>query len=79
MSILQGVVLVLVAGWGTTVVLVRDPLRQAVVAGIYGLLLAVFFFAVQAPDVALSEIVVGTIALPVMLLLTLSRVREGGE
>ncbi len=65
--------MVLVAAGGTAVVLVRDPLRQAIVASIFGLLLALLFFAFQAPDVALSQIVVGSVALPLMIVLTLSK------
>jgi energy-converting hydrogenase B subunit D len=72
-TVLQGVLLVLVAAGGTAVVLVRDPLRQAIVASIFGLLLALLFFAFQAPDVALSQIVVGSVALPLMIVLTLSK------
>jgi uncharacterized MnhB-related membrane protein len=34
------------------------------------------FFTVQAPDVALSEIVVSTVSLPVMILLALRKVRQ---
>ena len=73
MTVLQGVLLVLVALGGTAVVLVRDPLRQAMVAGIFGLLLGLLFFAFQAPDVALSQIVVGSVALPSMIVLTLAK------
>ena len=73
MSVLQGVLLVLVAAGGTAVVLVRDPLRQAIVASVFGLLLALLFFAFQAPDVALSQIVVGSVALPLMIILTLTK------
>jgi len=76
MMILQGVLLVLVAVGGTAVVLSRDPLRQAIVAGIFGLLLGVLFFAFQAPDVALSQIVVGSVALPAMLVLTLAKLAQ---
>ena len=65
--------MVLVAAGGTAVVLVRYPLRQAIVASIFGLLLALLFFAFQAPDVALSQIVVGSVALPLMIVLTLSK------
>jgi energy-converting hydrogenase B subunit D len=72
-TVLQSTLLVLVAVGGTAVVLVRDPLRQAIVAGIFGLLLALLFFAFQAPDVALSQIVVGSIALPAMIILTLTK------
>jgi uncharacterized MnhB-related membrane protein len=71
--------LVLVAVGGTAVVLVRDPLRQAIVAGVFGLMLALLFLAFQAPDVALSQIVVGSIALPLMIILTLAKLaRLGG-
>jgi energy-converting hydrogenase B subunit D len=76
MMVLQGVLLVLVAVGGTAVVLTRDPLRQAIVAGVFGLLLGVLFFAFQAPDVALSQIVVGAVALPVMIVLTLAKLAQ---
>jgi energy-converting hydrogenase B subunit D len=54
MTPVQAVVLVLVGLAGTFVALARDPLRQAILAGIFGLLLALLFFALQAPDVALA-------------------------
>ena len=73
MTALQGALLVLVAVGGTAVVLVRDPLRQAIVSSVFGLLLALLFFAFQAPDVALSQIVVGSVALPLMIVLTLAK------
>jgi energy-converting hydrogenase B subunit D len=76
MSALQAVVLILVAAAGTAVVLTREPLKQAVVAGLFGLLLAILFFLFEAPDVALSQIVVAGVALPLMVLLALSRIRE---
>ncbi len=76
MMVLQGVLLVLVAVGGTAVVLTRDPLRQAIVAGVFGLLLGVLFFAFQAPDVALSQIVVGAVVLPAMLVLTLAKLAQ---
>jgi energy-converting hydrogenase B subunit D len=75
-TVLQGTLLVLVAVGGTAVVLVRDPLRQAIVAGVYGLLLGLLFFAFQAPDVALSQIVVGSVALPLMIVLTLAKLNQ---
>jgi energy-converting hydrogenase B subunit D len=73
MSVLQGTLLVMVAMGGTAVVLVRNPLRQAIVAGVFGLVLGLLFFAFQAPDVALSQIVVGSVALPLMIMLTLAK------
>ena len=71
-------VLALVALCATCVVLARDPLRQAMVASIYGLVLGLLFFVWQAPDVALSQTVVGAVALPLMVLLALAKMR-GGE
>lgn len=76
MNVLAAVSLILVAFGGTAVVLCRDPLRQAIVSGVFGLLLAILFFIFQAPDVALSEIVIGSIGLPVMILLALAKLRQ---
>jgi len=76
MTFLQGALLVLVAVAATVVVLRRDPLRQTIGAGIYGLLLGLLFFAFQAPDVALSEIVVASVMLPALILLTLSKLAQ---
>ena len=74
---LQAVAFALVALGATAVVLMRDPLRQAVVNGLYGLELAVLFGVLQAPDVALSMIVVGAIAYPFILLIAIARTRVG--
>jgi uncharacterized MnhB-related membrane protein len=57
----------------------RDPVRQAVVAGIFGLSLAILFFIFGAPDVALSQIVVATVAVPLMVLLALAKLGDQGE
>jgi energy-converting hydrogenase B subunit D len=46
---------------------------------IYGLILGILFFLFQAPDVALSQTVVGAVALPMMILLALAKVRGGEE
>jgi energy-converting hydrogenase B subunit D len=73
------VVLLLVAVCGTCVVLARDPLRQALMASLYGLVLGILFFVFQAPDVALSQTVVGAVALPLMILLALAKVRFDEE
>ena len=77
MSVLEATMLGLVGMGGTAVVAVRDPLRQAMVASLFGILLAILFFVLQAPDVALSEIVVGAVALPLMILLSLAKIRGG--
>jgi energy-converting hydrogenase B subunit D len=68
--------LILVAIAGTAVVLTPEALRQALVLGIFGLALTLLFFTFQAPDVALSEIVVSTVGLPLIILLALRKIRE---
>jgi energy-converting hydrogenase B subunit D len=78
-TLLQIAALVGVAVGGAAVVLAADPLRQVMVLGIFGLSLTVLFFSFQAPDVALSEIVVSTVGLPVMVLLALRKVRQQAE
>jgi energy-converting hydrogenase B subunit D len=76
-SVLIAVALVLVAAVGSLVVVIQDPLRQALTVSLFGILLGILFFSVQAPDVALSEVVVGAVALPLMILLALAKVRGG--
>jgi uncharacterized MnhB-related membrane protein len=76
MTVLQIAALTVVAVGGLAVALTAEPLRQTMVLGIYGLGLTMLFFVFQAPDVALSEIVVSTVGLPVMVLLTLRKVRD---
>jgi energy-converting hydrogenase B subunit D len=76
MDVLQVTLLVLVAAGATAVVLIREPVRQVVMLSVYGVLLAVLFLAFQAPDVALSELTVGAVALPVLLLLALAKVKR---
>ena len=78
MDILQVTVLVLVAAGATLVVRTRDRVRLVLVLSAYGMLLAVLFFVFQAPDVTLSELTVGGIALPVILLLAIAKVRKPG-
>jgi energy-converting hydrogenase B subunit D len=73
-TVLQIVALVAVAVGGTGTVLVREPVRQALVSGVFGLTLAILFFAFQAPDVALSQIVVASVVVPLMVLLALAKI-----
>jgi len=75
MIVLEVAVFLLVAAGGTAVVLTRDPLDQAIVASFYGLVLGIMFLVFQAPDVALSQIAVGAVALPLMIVLALAKVR----
>jgi energy-converting hydrogenase B subunit D len=75
-SVLQVFALAAVALGAPAVVLSRDPLRQAIVVGVYGLALALLFFVVDAPDVSLSQIVVSAVGLPAMLVLAVAKIRE---
>jgi energy-converting hydrogenase B subunit D len=72
--------LALVAVGGTVVVRTGEPSAQAVALGGYGLLLAVLFVVLQAPDVALSQVTVGSAVVPLMVLLTIRAIgRHRGE
>jgi energy-converting hydrogenase B subunit D len=76
MDTLQIVVLVAVAAGATVVVRTRSRVRQVLALSVYGMLLAILFFVFQAPDVTLSELTVGAVALPVVLLLAIAKVRK---
>lgn len=79
MEALQITILVLVAVAAAAVVLIRRPVHQVIALSVYGVLLAVLFLAFQAPDVTLSELTVGAVALPIVLLLTLAKTRKREE
>ena len=69
-------ILLLVAAAGTAVVFTRDVSAQPIGISFFGLLVAVMFMAFQAPDVALSQIVIGAVGLPLMILLALAKLRR---
>ena len=72
---LQAAAIALVGLGALAVVASRDPLRQTLVLGLYGLALAILFVVFQAPDVALSELVVSSVAFPFILLSGLAKLR----
>lgn len=72
MKLLIALLLVLVAIAGTAVVLSRSAQRQVFAMSANGLLLALLFMALQAPDAAFAEIVVGAVALPFMFFVLLA-------
>ncbi len=76
MVVLQSTILILIALSGLAVVLTREPIKQAIVVSFYGILLAIMFMVFQAPDVALSQVTVGALALPLMILLALAKIRN---
>ncbi len=73
---LQWLLFALLAVAGPAVVLTREPVRQSITVGFYGLVMALVFFVFQAPDVALSQVVIGAVALPLMILLAVAKVKR---
>ena len=76
MTVLFVVLFLLAALGGWVVATAREPLRQSMAAGIFGLFLAALMFAYQAPDVALSALVTEAVALPLMILLAIAKTRS---
>jgi uncharacterized MnhB-related membrane protein len=75
-SVLQIFALAAIALGAPAVVITREPLRQAIVVGIYGLALALLFLIWNAPDVSLSQIVISAVGLPAMILLAVAKIRD---
>ncbi len=79
MMIFGVVLLSLIAVTAFVIVRTHDVTSQVFALTFYGLLFALMFFVFQAPDVALSQITVGGLALPLMLMLAISRIRSRRE
>ena len=77
MTAVQITALTLVAVSALLVVLTRDLVKLTIANSIYGLLLTVLFLTFGAPDVALSELVVGAIAMPLAIVVALVKERGG--
>jgi energy-converting hydrogenase B subunit D len=65
-----------VMGAATVVVLTRDPRHQAVALGFYGTALGVLFVLLHAPDVALSQLAVGSVLVPFVVLFAIAKVQR---
>lgn len=76
MMIFGAFILLLVAISALAVVRTRNATCQVLALTFYGLLLAVMFFVFRAPDVALSQIAIGAVALPLMVMLALARMKH---
>jgi energy-converting hydrogenase B subunit D len=72
---LQLIAILFVALGAVGVVAARDLVRQAIVFSLYGFGLVILFLVFQAPDVALSALVVSGIAYPLVLVGAIARVR----
>lgn len=79
MMILGAGLLVLIAISALVIVRIDDATNQILALSFYGLLFALLFFLFQAPDVALSQLTVGAIALPLMVMLAITRMKHRGE
>jgi energy-converting hydrogenase B subunit D len=79
MTLIQLLLFVASALVGTAVVLTRRPRHQALVLSLYGLVLTLLFAALQAPEVAIAQVAVGGVALPLMLLVAITSVRARAQ
>jgi energy-converting hydrogenase B subunit D len=68
---LQVAAIALVAAGALAVVLTRDLVRLTFASSLYALLLVVLFLVLQAPDVALSELVVGAVGFPLAIVVAI--------
>lgn len=76
MTLVIALSLTIVAIMGTVVTLTERPDHLALTLSGFGLTLALLFMALQAPDVALSQIGVGTAIVPLMVMLTYRAVQR---
>jgi len=79
MMILGVGLLALIGVSALVIVRTDDVTNQLLGLSFYGLLFALMFFLFQAPDVALSQITVGAIALPLMIMLAITRMKYHSE
>jgi energy-converting hydrogenase B subunit D len=75
-TVVIAVTAVLAAITGTSVVLTAAPKRQALSLSVFGLAITLLFVALQAPDVALSELGINALVVPLVILLVAEKVRE---
>ena len=76
MSLLEIIVYLVVAFLGAAVVFSKRPINQLFVYTSFGLALTLLFFVLHAPDVALSELAVGTLGIPLLVLVVLMKTAD---
>jgi uncharacterized MnhB-related membrane protein len=74
-TFLLSALLLMTAAAGAGIVFSREPRQQVLAIAGNGLVLTLLFTALQAPDVAFSELAVGTVALPLLFLVALTSIR----
>ncbi|AHE67234.1 DUF4040 domain-containing protein [Legionella oakridgensis] len=76
MIIVNYLVFLLIIFIGTAAVFTRDPLKQSLILSLFGFIISILFLILQAPEVALSEIVVTMTVIPLMILLSMVKIKE---
>jgi uncharacterized MnhB-related membrane protein len=71
----QLLVLLLIGVIGTVTVVTRDLVSQWLVFSLYGMVLALGFLLLRAPDAALAQVVVSGVVVPLLLGVVLAEVR----
>jgi energy-converting hydrogenase B subunit D len=74
-EILSGFLLIGLLASAALVVWVRGVINAVVSSAVAGIFLTLLFFYLQAPDVALSEAAVGAVAVPMVMLVSLAKIR----
>lgn len=74
-AILNFILLVGLLACAILVVQSRSIVSSIIASSGVGTFLTLLFFLFQAPDVALSEAAVGTVAVPMVLLIALAKIR----
>ncbi|MFG3024155.1 Na(+)/H(+) antiporter subunit B [Streptomyces sp. NPDC048254] len=73
------VALLLTAASATAAVATREPARQALVLSLLGLVLGALFTVLQAPDVGLSQLAVSSALTPLLIMLSVRKVKRRGK
>jgi len=63
----------------TAVIFTRNTTYQAIILSLYGFILATLFLILHSPDVAMAQGVVNGIIIPLVILLSLAKVRDKKE
>lgn len=79
MNAVIAITVVLTAAAGTLVVLTPGPKKQAVTLAMFGLMLTILFLSLQAPDVALSELGINALIVPLLILLAAAKTQGPRE
>lgn len=79
MTLVIAVAVVLTAVAGTVVVMTSEPRQQAITLAMLGLFLTILFLSLQAPDVALSELGINALIVPLLILLAAAKTQGPRE